>query len=176
MDLVFEIENHLPDEFCQDVISRFEEDSRKFPGLAGGGFMPDVKLSTDLAISRLPEWEDVTQKLEEYLDDGFKQYQEFIGVRFDISDCINHTGYQIQRSGKYAWHEDSAIQEGYTRIATFIWYINESFEGGQTGFVYKNVTPKTGKLVVFPATWIHQHCGFPTEGKYIITGWLWRKI
>jgi hypothetical protein len=176
MDLIFEIENHIPEDLCKDIVSRFDHDERKIPGMAGGGYMPQVKESMDLGISRYVEWEDVTQQLEKYLEDGFKKYQEFIGDRFDISDCINHTGYQVQKSGKYKWHEDSAIQDGYTRIATFIWYLNEDFEGGETGFVYKKVTPKTGKFVMFPGTWAYQHCGFPTEGKYIATGWLWRKI
>ena len=54
-------------------------------------------------------------------------------------------------------------------------YMNDVDEGGETEFLYqqKKIKPKTGRVVIFPASFTHQHRGNPPmSNKYIITGWL----
>jgi len=179
MDLVFSIPNHLDNDFCNEIIQRFEDDPRKRPGEAGGDFKPHVKISADLALAGLENWADVALKLQEKLFDGYKQYDIFLKNKFagyDLSKSIQHTGCQIQKSGSYKWHEDSNFMNGYMRTTTFIWYLNDKPVESGTGFHYKTEKPETGKLIIFPATWTYIHCGFLAESKYIITGWTWVKI
>jgi hypothetical protein len=178
MDLTFSIENHLDEEFCKEIIQRFEEDENKFPGQAGGSFKPHVKVSIDLGIHNYEKWADVVLKLQERLFDAYQKYDIFLKSKFagyDLSTSVNNTGFQIQKSGSYKWHEDSNYMSGFIRTTTFIWYLNEKPVESGTGLYYKTEKPETGKLFIFPATWPYVHCGFPAEDKYIITGWTWRK-
>jgi len=62
------------------------------------------------------------------------------------------------------------------RMLTFLWYINDVEEGGETQF-WKNVKikPTVGKLVLFPASWTYPHkANIPiSHDKYVITGWIY---
>ena len=62
-----------------------------------------------------------------------------------------------------------------TRKLTFIWYLNDIIEGGDTEFSSGlKIKPETGKIVIFPALWPWVHRGNPpkSENKYICTGWV----
>mgnify|MGYP000282807238 CR=1 FL=1 len=51
MDYIFEIDNVVSKEFCEDVISRFEKDERKVTGSTVGGVDEKVKKSIDCRLS-----------------------------------------------------------------------------------------------------------------------------
>jgi hypothetical protein len=179
MDLVFETRNNLQVDICKHIINRFESDNRKAPGSTAAGVNTDMKNSLDLMISNLVEWEDIVKVLDDKLKRNMIVYQEFLQSKlpngYNILDTW-HSSYQIQKSGYYRWHHDSKIEYGRERILTFIWYLNTIDVGGETGFMFKNVKPETGKFVFFPSTWDYVHCGFDTNNKYIITGWMWRDL
>ena len=95
-------------------------------------------------------------------------------------------GYQIQKykknEGRYIFHSDDEItydekngQIGY-RTVTFIFYLNDVEEGGETTFPEFQVKPKKGSLLLFPATWNYIHsANIPkSSDKYIITGWIYK--
>jgi len=181
MDLSFEIKDNLSPDFCKKIIERFENDDRKVPGQTGLGLVPQIKNSSDLMISRFLDWENVVKVLDEKLKENLLVYQEFLDeklpLKYDILGLnMTHSGYQIQKSGFYRWHQDSSVEYGRDRFLTFIWYLNTIEEGGQTGLVFKNIKPETGKFLFFPATWDYIHCGFDANNKYIITGWLWKSL
>ena len=76
---------------------------------------------------------------------------------------------------RYRWHHDYIIDalEG-TRALTYIWYLNDNFEGGETEFIDGTIIkPKTGNMLIFPASWLYVHRGVEvTKGyKVIATGW-----
>jgi hypothetical protein len=60
---------------------------------------------------------------------------------------------------------------------TYIWYLNDVNEGGET-IIWDNhkIKPTTGKLLLFPATWTYPHSGLMpiSNDKYIITGWIYQ--
>ena len=54
--------------------------------------------------------------------------------------------------------------------------MNDGGEEGVTEFIDGTIiTPKAGKLLIFPATWCYLHRGLPPKvgRKYIATGWLY---
>jgi predicted 2-oxoglutarate/Fe(II)-dependent dioxygenase YbiX len=73
----------------------------------------------------------------------------------------------------YTAHSDTGLHRS-DRYFTVICYLNDDFEGGQTSFPQLNhrITPRCGKAVIFPATYLH--CAEPvTSGeKYILVSWL----
>lgn len=76
--------------------------------------------------------------------------------------------------GYHVWHsEQSRATNG--RVLAWTLYLNDVAEGGETEFLYqsKRVSPKTGRVVIWPAGWTHIHRGNPplSGEKYIVTGW-----
>jgi hypothetical protein len=82
--------------------------------------------------------------------------------------------------GRYVFHNDASFEstQQRNRVLTYIYYLNDVEEGGETQFWdnYK-VKPKKGQLVLFPASWIFPHSGLMpiSSDKYIITGWIYEK-
>lgn len=177
-DFTLEKRNVLSNEICQEIIRRFELDARKEPGTTAGGYHPEIKKSTDLMISALPEWKDIDKILFESLRPCIKEYTE----KYDILASFNFmdNGYQIQRTlpgESYTWHSDVGGPSNLGKQATFIWYLNDVEEGETELFYYGvKVKPETGKLFMFPSFWTHTHRGNePKNPKYIATGWLWAR-
>jgi hypothetical protein len=67
-------------------------------------------------------------------------------------------------------------RENAARMMVFSLYLNDVAEGGETEFLYvkKRISPKAGRLMIWPPGFTHTHRGNPplTEEKYILTGWL----
>jgi hypothetical protein len=178
MDLVMVEDNVFDSIFCEEIITRFENDNRKQPGATYNGVDVTLKNSEDLVISRLLEWEDICTQIDNILPKFIKKYGDFITSKFPQPDSFEdtwHVGYQIQKSGHFVWHHDAAVENNKVRILTFIFYLN-TVEGGETDFHYKQVNPIQGRGIMFPASWEYIHCGRPANGKYILTGWLCRNI
>jgi hypothetical protein len=187
MEYIFEIPHNIPQGKCKEIIQRFENDTRKQPGVSGSYHMVNpIKKSTDICITGLGDWRDIDNYLHKKLNDGVIKYRNHlkkIGCDPIFQGCKD-TGYQIQKTVEgqyYGWHSDSNVSEN--RFVTFIWYLttHDTIEdGGGTGFHPncgggKIITPEEGKLIFFPATWTYVHMGFPIitkRPKYIITGWL----
>lgn len=82
----------------------------------------------------------------------------------------------VPGGGYHAWHYENMLRSQAARLLTFILYLNDIEEGGETEFLYlhKRVKPKTGRLLIWPAGFTHTHRGNPPlkGSKYIITGWV----
>ena len=185
---IFEIDDALPRDFCEDVISRFECDERKKIGETITEVNEKIKKSLDLAIVLFPEeWEDVIHKCGSCVNSMIDKYKEYLTENAldrnaSITKTINEVVIgppQIQkteRDGFYTWHHDSHLN----RVFTYILYLNDVEEGigGTTEFLCgKTVQPKAGKLVIFPATLTYIHRGTKLkEGvKYIMTNFIYNE-
>jgi len=178
---IFELENNLDSEICDNIIERFESDNRIYPGVTGGGVNLNVKKTKDLFISTLKEWSDIDKILCQQLNIGLQKYLNVLRNMCDhlwFDSSIKDIGYQVQRykkrDGFYSWHNDFLTYPNNDyRVITFIWYLNDVNEGGETYFLSGKIIPKKGKLVLFPATWNYLHKGsIPiSNDKYIVTGW-----
>ena len=152
------------------------------PGLAGNRREPKVKQSSDLCLSSDPEkWAVEDQTFNESLANARIKYFEIVQKRIPgMNGTFGEfdTGYQIQRTtpgGFYDWHHDACN----SRRLTFIWYLNDINSGGYTEFIDgTKVRPRTGRLLLFPATTQYRHRGVAPKKdiKYIVTGWLYDKL
>jgi len=183
---IFEIDDALPRDFCEDVISRFECDERKKIGETLSEVNEKIKKSLDLAIVLFPEeWEDVIDKVGKCVHSMIDKYKEYLTENAldrnaSITKTINEVVIgppQIQkteRGGFYTWHHDSHLN----RVFTYILYLNDVEEGigGTTEFLCgKTIQPKAGKLVIFPATltYIHRGTKLKEGTKYIMTNFIY---
>ena len=185
-DFIFTIPNNLDPEFCQHCIEKFESDPNVATGKVGAQYELDTntKVSDDLGLSKTGRWKEEDKIFYTCLQRGIEAWGEHYfgnnsGYFWTVPDCID-TGYQIQRTkpgGFYDWHIDHNLEKNNgTRIATFIWYLNDIKEDGYTEFCDgTKIQPECGKLLIFPSTWTYSHRGYPpkNETKYIVTGWLY---
>ena len=116
-DLIIEIPNVIDEEFCEEIIDRFEKDEEKYQGVTGGiGLDTSTKRSTDLMITDYDRWADVDEKLFQALTDHFqeylKTYSDVVGLDYTNNGTFHDMGYQIQRTDPdefYHWHHDACI-------------------------------------------------------------------
>ena len=199
---IYTNKNSLSTELCRDIIELFENEERKYDGVTHGGMQKNIKDTKDFVI---PENETKWYKYHKFLSDELTRnshiyinklngnpsfqninqkttniFKHFSGLN------ISHSGFMAQRyirnEGRYVYHNDFSvdIKNKKNRVITYLWYLNDLEEGGETDFPDLNlmIKPETGKLVLFPASWDFPHCGkMPiSSNKYIVTGWLYQDI
>ena len=192
----------LSKEVCSDIIELFENEDRKDHGVTHGGVQKNIKHTHDFTIpENEPKWykyhqlfhNELTRNLQIYLNKlnenpSFKNenqnttavYKHFENVT--ILQSVFMIQRYIMNEGRYIYHNDFSVdlKNKKNRVITYLWYLDDVEEGGETDFPDLNlkVKPETGKLILFPATWDFPHCGkMPiSSNKYIVTGWLYVDI
>jgi len=94
--------------------------------------------------------------------------------------AINLQRYSGGRGGYPYWHCElyprDASSETLHRHLLWTVYLNDTFEQGETEFLYqrRKIVPRTGALLVAPAAFTHTHRGNRPHGgdKYIATSWV----
>lgn len=177
---IFEAGNALSQSVCRDMVERFEAAvDEQYEGHIGQTVSKDqsVKRSTDLVLSGKTHWKDVDRKLFQSLAEALqllrKRHPFFGGAFKDM-------GYAIQRTlpGEYYhWHIDGGSHSFSHRQLVAIWYLNDvNGPGGETEFRNQavRIAPRTGKLILFPPFWTHEHRGVTLERgvKYLATTWV----
>ena len=191
-DFIYVIDESLTKTFCNNVIKKFNDDSRKQDGVVGhqaNRVDKNIKNTKDLNISISPGWENEDEIFYSSLTKGLKKYNKYL---LDINDGIcnafpnttfitNDTGYKVQMyepGGIYHWHHDwsMSIKPVASRIFTFMWYLNTIKEEDEGYTVFADgikVQPIAGRLIFFPATWTYIHRGYPPKvRKYLCNGWI----
>lgn len=189
--LIWQVPNSLTDEFCDELVRKFEEDpdKTKYRGIVGSGKPnPNLKETMDLVVDpELDFWKETDEFICDKIGKDMNAYVKYIyevvpNIDFHNGiEKVNDSGYHIQKYepniGFYNWHNDYAFEEDKgSRILTFIWYLNTVERGGETEFTNgMKIKAEKGKLIMFPSTWTYTHRGcMPYSGeKYILTGWLY---
>ena len=177
---IFEFNDSLSKDKCDEIIKRFENSSdQHYQGRIGQNLKEDtsIKKSTDMVISGKDEWKDIDEllftSLAKALSRVKKQFEFFNGPFKDV-------GYAVQRTKPgeyYHWHVDSGSHQLSDRQLVAIWYLNDiEGPGGETEFLNQaiKIKPETGKLILFPPFWTHEHRGVKLQKgvKYIATTWV----
>jgi hypothetical protein len=114
-----------------------------------------------------------------FFDTCYAAYTKQFPILNDMARHGIYT-YKVQKTlpgqGYHLWHCEIDGYERARRLSAYIVYLNDIEKGGETEFLYqsKRVEARTGRVVIFPAGYMHVHRGNPPlEGaKYILTGWL----
>ena len=188
--------NSLNEKLCKQIIENFEKEDEKeyekktYQGETSSGVNLDIKDTIDFNISYHPDWVRIRKTLENELKFNLTKYIKNVSDEYNTliklfpNDLFFET-FQIQRyrqnKGKFIYHHDESIEvnEKRTRLLTYIWYLNDVEVGGETEInITTRIKPESGKLLLFPASWTFPHCGIMpvSNDKYIITGWVFKKI
>ena len=192
-ELIWVKEESLSKDFCNQVINKFETDPYRKTGQVDQNnprVDKNLKITIDTTITHRIAWREEDEVLYKALGKALYEYEIHLQKtskgewNLHPSDGyqVKDTGYMVQKyepNGFYNWHHDWCINEGWSRIYTYIWYINtiKEEDGGWTEFIDgTRIQPKVGSILFFPATWTYVHRGYPTKvPKYIVTGWIYAR-
>jgi hypothetical protein len=180
-------ENAFSKEYCERTIKYF--DNMQENGFTQNRINSEgaIKTSKDDDAFFAHDEESINLQLSGNMFSDFnkifwKTYQEQYAPNFSVlnnSGTHNNYSFKIQKTpiggGYHVWHYESDNRQNCQRLLTWMLYLNDVEEGGETEFLYQHlrVKPKQGTLVIWPAAFTHTHRGNPplTNNKYIVTGW-----
>ena len=178
----------IPMQLCDDYIKYF--DDREQAGFAKDRWTSQGQKSTimedaQLFLSNGAFLTDVDAMFisERFLKIFWEEMYAAYAKKFSIlTNYHPHKIYhlKIQKTaptqGYHVWHSEHGSRDYATRILSFILYLNDVEEGGETEFLYmkKRVQAKKGRVLLWPAAFPHTHRGNPplSGTKYILTGWV----
>ena len=192
-ELIWVKEQSLSEDFCNQVINKFETDPYRKAGEVDQNnprIDKNLKVTIDTTITHNIAWREEDEVLYKALGNALYEYeihlQKTSSGKWNLHPSdgyqVKDTGYMVQKyepNGFYNWHHDWCMNEGWSRIYTYIWYINtiKEEDGGWTEFIDgTRIQPKVGSILLFPATWTYVHRGYTTKvPKYIVTGWIYAR-
>ena len=186
------MENFIPKELCDDIIQRFENDTKKVQSAIKDTnkivldlerrnsfhlYVKDMNNSSHIEDNLKCKLKDAINIYKREFCNYFKKYNEipeFINKVIFSERDIKITDVFIQRvtpKSQFRWHTDESTNSCHTCII----YLNDIDidDGGATEFVCgRKVQPKAGKILLFPAVWSNVHRGsFVHKPKYMITAY-----
>jgi hypothetical protein len=159
---------------------------------------PFIKRDSGATLAYLPERERQTMPtpdgFEEYKIDSSHVVPEVQQLNQVMANCVglyashfrevaNYSlhidAFNLQKTtpgqGYHTWHCEDAGMDRNRKLVVMM-YLNDGFEGGETEFLQQSrrITPRTGQVVIWPATFTHVHRGNPplSGEKYIATSWV----
>lgn len=177
MSAIKTISFEFPHEFCEAAVNKFEQALMSDPIQ----ILPSNPPTN--ANSRVDEFHfvdvyhhDDAKTINEYLTRALEEYTDqypILKEHYLYSIRIKAQKTKIS-GGFHGWHCDN-LPSFPRRILVWMIYLNDVEEGGETEFLYhsKRIKAEKGKIIIFPADFMHTHRGNPpiSNSKYILTGW-----
>ena len=169
----------LEKEYCRDLINYFNDEGDRF--VQPVGVDRHINDSDDLYLH-----ERLRDVPPHFIDHFFiVLLQEIYPIYTDKFSALSNLqmqgqGLKMKRirpgAGFHNWHFEST-GDRYPRKVVVQLYLNDIDEAGETEFLYQNkrISPKEGRMLLWPADWTHIHRGNPPigkEDKYILSTWL----
>ena len=192
MEFIYEIENALSKEDCEDLIERFiKSEEKERATIEDDVYSRPVRKGTNVWIGKQT---DLTEKIIDTFEKSLNEYGNYLlnGNHITLPDANNMFGTKItfeqpfitqSKEGEYYhWHIDDMYKSNsdikIRRLFSCIIYLNtlEEDQGGCTEFMCgKKVKPEQGKMLIFPSTWTYTHRGAIVKNggvKYICGTWV----
>lgn len=181
-DFIMVLNNIVPNELCDAVLSEYKDTNYWNSAMTGGGLDQNARNCSVISISErglIEQNRDIRFEIDKCLYDcvatALTEYEqshpEFL---FEIQE---DTGYELLRyeTGQfYVQHSDHFKLQPRTLSCTLC--LNDDYEGGEFGFFNREVKYKLkkGSILLFPSNFMYPHEVMPvTSGtRYSIITWL----
>jgi hypothetical protein len=177
-DLIHVHENVLEPNICKSLIDLFENNSDKHERFDNNK-RPNF---TQFNLTENSKMSDEINNLHNYLIkialNYKKKYYDFVDIRC-FPEQNNFEQFRIKRyntdgNDAFDTHVDVSDYATARRFLSFMWYLNDVDEGGETIFNELTIKPKTGAMIIFPPLWMYPHKGVApiSNTKYIMSTYL----
>ena len=177
-DLIHVYENALEPEICDFLISMFEENIDEHELVKDDG-------KPNFTQFNFTEHRELTEQINQVHNHIIKNifyhrdsYYEFIDKRvFPEEHALEQFRIKKYNPGgedRFDTHVDVFNYASSRRFLSFMWYLNDVEDGGNTVFKDKIIKPRKGNLLMFPPLWMYPHRGEPpiSGPKYIMSAYL----
>jgi hypothetical protein len=178
-------DGYITKQVCDDMITLFENKKKFNKTLTRIQSENTASLYKDdetlfLNESNIEDWFPSQKLIFFNFDIALKNYLEHTNINQLYSgSTLDYTVFRVQKTtpgkGYHIWHVEHSL-ESSNRVLAFTIYLNDMDEGGETEFLHQSVrvSPKTGRIVIWPAGFPYVHRGNPPlkDEKYILTSWI----
>lgn len=178
VDLIRIYDDAIDSKICSKLIDIFENNSEKHEKIVNDRKPNFTQLNLTAFSKESDEINSIHQYLIKKTFEYKKNYYQFIDDRC-FPDQHAFEQFRIKKynnDGEDAFdcHVDVKDYASSRRYLSFLWYLNDVEEGGETVFKDIEIKPEIGKLVMFPPLWMYPHIGKPpiSNVKYILTTYL----
>ena len=159
---VYKIGQKLDNDTCNNIINRFEQDTRKYDGVVN-----KVKLNQELQITSFDDWKDIDNILYASLQQGMETYLSHLDKELQgkirLFNKVTDKGYIVEKYsmnlGFKHWHHDFGFyndvkEKPEVRIIAFRWALVPC----TIEFLNKDaLNLEQGDLLFYPATWTYNY-------------------
>ena len=178
MDKFVKTYDHFSEDVCKSLIGIYEASHRK--ERVENYRMPQftqVNLNEEEKFGKFVQLccYKVVEVVKEYKKE-LPEYTEWFPSKI-LFEQLRVKKYEPGTEDQFDTHVDIQDHQSAKRYLAFLVYLNDDFTGGTTTFPFHEltITPKTGRVLVFPPTWQYPHRGLPVtdgEPKYIMSTYL----
>lgn len=169
-------ENVLQPANCKALIEMFEKSKEDHIVRNIGDY---IKF-TEINFSKHPRWNSIIKSLLDVFSEYHKRYAKDFDIDFlQFPEEYGFEEFRMKRyfpndNDEFKLHVDVNDGESSKRYLSYLLYLNDVEEGGETTFGKNDelvIKPKAGNLLMFPPLWTYLHTGKkPISGnKYILT-------
>lgn len=165
-DGVFTIDGVLSAEECAAQVARTEAvgyEAATITTASGVALRPDVRDNTRVIVDDVALADELWRRVRGEVP-AFAAGRQAIGLneRFRF--------YRYDPGERFAWHADGVYRRpnGEESRLTFMVYLNDGFEGGETTFAETSVAPRLGSALVFEHALLHEGSAVTSGRKYVL--------
>ena len=172
------IEDHMPKNICNDVVNLFE--SADIERRATPNNTPRLSQLNFTRKSYLNE--ELHKVICQYLLSAVDHYRFNIKSFYAFAPRnLYFEHFRIKRyisedADQFDTHVDVTTVSDECRYLSFMWYLNDVIDGGETEFTELDfkIQPKAGALMMFPPIWMFPHKGHLLNSgkKYLLSSYL----
>jgi hypothetical protein len=166
--------------FCKTVIESFNSSDFEYFDREQRPSFSELNISKKY-LEKDKVWMSIQAKLQNSFIDAIELYMKDLDLGPDFPSKYAFEEFRIKmyNNNDYDQFKDHVDVGNYNSARRFLvcfLYLNDVEIGGETNFpkLTHSVSPKCGRILLFPATWQWRHAGLPplTSKKYIVGTYL----
>ena len=172
------IEDHMPKNICDDIVNLFE--SADVERRATSNNKPRLTQFNFTKKSYLNE--ELHKTICQYLLSAVDHYRFNIKSFYTFApknlyfEHFRVKRYKSEDADQFDTHVDVGSVSDECRYLSFMWYLNDVVDGGETEFAELDlkIQPEAGALIMFPPIWMFPHKGHLLNSgkKYLLSTYL----
>ena len=173
-------DNMVNDTLCNEIIEAYKQSGTSYINREQRPTFHELNISKKYKAED-PLWIKPQKIITETFIDVVNLYMEDLEIARDFPVKYTFEEYRMKRYeandyDQFKEHVDVQDYSSARRFVVIFLYLNDVLEGGESNFPRLDlaITPKQGRILVFPTNWQYRHAGLPVKSndKYIIGSYL----